>query len=108
MLASLLAAGIWLMVASSRGWPVSTTHSIVGAVVGLRTVAGIGMDAVQWGKISQIVASWVVSPVLGGAIAFLLMMSIRRFILSADRPFESSQALGAVFTFSWSASSSPW
>ena len=49
MLAALLAAAIWLMVASTRGWPVSTTHSIVGAIVGF-AVAGIGMDAVNWGK----------------------------------------------------------
>ena len=69
MLAALLAAGIWLMIASSKGWPVSTTHSIVGAIVGF-TMAGIGVDAVQWGKITQIVASWVVSPLLGGTIAF--------------------------------------
>ena len=98
MLAALLAAGIWLMVASSRGWPVSTTHSIVGAVVGF-TIAGIGVDAVNWGKISFIVASWVVSPALGGFIAFLLMMSIRRLILSSDRPFESAKRWGPVYVF---------
>lgn len=60
MLAALLAAAVWLMIASSRGWPVSTTHSIVGALVGF-AVAGIGVDAVHWGKIGQIAASWVVS-----------------------------------------------
>ena len=65
MLAALLAAAIWLMLASARGWPVSTTHSIVGAIVGF-AVVGIGIDAVEWGKIGQIAASWVVSPVLGG------------------------------------------
>ena len=65
MLAALLAAAVWLMLASMRGWPVSTTHSIVGAVVGF-TIAAIGIEAVNWGKITQIVASWVVSPVLGG------------------------------------------
>jgi len=98
MLAALLAAGIWLMVASSRGWPVSTTHCIVGALVGF-TVAGIGIDAVNWGKITFIVASWVVSPALGGLIAYLLMMSIRRLILSADRPFESAKRWGPVYVF---------
>jgi PiT family inorganic phosphate transporter len=98
MLAALLAAGIWLMVASQRGWPVSTTHSIVGAIVGF-AVAGIGMDAVNWGKIGQIVASWVVSPVLGGLIAFLLMQSIRRLILSTDSPFESAKKWGPAYVF---------
>lgn len=61
MLAALLAAAIWLMFASSRGWPVSTTHTIVGSIVGFAAV-GIGIDAVNWGKIGGIVASWVVSP----------------------------------------------
>ena len=50
MLASLLSAGTWLLVASRRGWPVSTTHTIVGAIVGFAAV-GIGIDAVQWGKV---------------------------------------------------------
>ena len=98
MLAALLAAGIWLMVASSRGWPVSTTHSIVGAVVGF-TMAGIGVDAVNWGKITQIVASWVVSPVLGGVIAFLLMLSIRRLILNTDQPFQNARKWGPAYVF---------
>ncbi|RCX28386.1 inorganic phosphate transporter [Thioalbus denitrificans] len=98
MLAALLAAAIWLMIASTRGWPVSTTHSIVGAIVGF-AVAGIGIDAVQWGKIGQIVASWVVSPVLGGLLAFLLMLSIRRFILNTEHPFESAKRWGPFYVF---------
>ena len=98
MLASLLAAAIWLMVASARGWPVSTTHSIVGAIVGF-AIVGIGVDAVQWGKIGQIAASWVVSPVLGGMIAFLLMMSIRALILNTDQPFHSAKRWGPGYVF---------
>ena len=66
MLAALLAAGTWLFVASKNGWPVSTTHSIVGAIVGFAAV-GIGVDAVQWGKVGTIVMSWVVSPVTASA-----------------------------------------
>ncbi len=98
MLAALLAAGIWLMVASARGWPVSTTHSIVGAVIGF-AVAGIGIDAVEWGKVSMIAASWVVSPLLGGIIAFLLMMSIRRLILNTENPFQSARRWGPAYVF---------
>ena len=98
MLASLLAAAIWLMIATTRGWPVSTTHSIVGAIVGFGVV-GIGMHAVQWGKIGQIAASWVVSPVLGGFIALLLMLSIRTLILNADNPFKSAKRWGPVYIF---------
>jgi PiT family inorganic phosphate transporter len=98
MLAALLAAAVWLMVATTRGWPVSTTHSIVGAIVGFAMV-GIGVDAVQWGKIGQIAASWVVSPMLGGLIAFLLMMSIRKLILNTDNPFESARRWGPAYVF---------
>ena len=98
MLAALLAAAIWLMVASTRGWPVSTTHSIVGAIVGF-AVAGIGMDAVNWGKIGQIVASWLVSPLLGGVIALLLMLSIRKLILNADNPFDQAKKWGPFYVF---------
>lgn len=98
MLASLLAAAIWLAIASFRGWPVSTTHSIVGALVGFG-MAGIGIDAVQWTKIGQIAASWVISPVIGGGIAFVLMMSIHRLILNAERPFESAVRWGPYYVF---------
>ncbi|MCP5408014.1 MAG: inorganic phosphate transporter [Chromatiaceae bacterium] len=98
MLAALLAAAIWLMVATSRGWPVSTTHSIVGAIVGF-AVAGIGMEAVKWGKIGSIVASWVVSPLIGGTIALLLMISVRKLILNADNPFERAKTYGPVYVF---------
>ena len=98
MLAALLAAAIWLMIASSRGWPVSTTHSIVGAIVGF-AIAGIGMDAVKWGKIGGIVASWVVSPVLGGVIAAVLMLSIRYLILNTDNPFKNAKKYGPIYVF---------
>lgn len=98
MLAALLAAGIWLMIASSRGWPVSTTHTIVGAIVGFAAV-GIGVDAVNWGKIGSIVASWLVSPLIGGAIALLLMISIRKLILNTEKPFEKAKLWGPVYVF---------
>jgi len=98
MLAALLAAGCWLALASFRGWPVSTTHSIVGAIVGF-AVAGIGIDAVSWGKITQIVASWIVSPVLGGGFAFLLMLSIQRLILKSENPFSSAVRYAPYYLF---------
>jgi len=98
MLAALLAAGCWLALASPRGWPVSTTHSIVGAIVGF-AVAGIGVESVNWSKISQIVASWVVSPVVGGGIAFMLMLSIQRLILKSDNPFLSAVRYAPYYLF---------
>jgi PiT family inorganic phosphate transporter len=98
MLSALLAAGIWLMVASSRGWPVSTTHTIVGSIVGF-AMAGIGMEAVNWGKIGGIVASWLVSPLVGGVIALLLMISIRKLILNTEHPFLQAKKWGPFYVF---------
>jgi len=98
MLAALLAAACWLALASFKGWPVSTTHTIVGAIVGF-AVAGIGFDAVSWGKVGQIVASWVVSPVIGGGVAFLLMLSVQKLILQANKPFESAVRWAPFYLF---------
>ena len=98
MLAALLAAAIWLAIASFKGWPVSTTHSIVGALVGFG-IAGVGVSAVNWAKIGQIAASWVISPVVGGIIAFVLTMSIQRLILRRDRPFESAVRWAPAYAF---------
>ena len=98
MLAALLAAAIWLMAATQRGWPVSTTHTIVGAVVGM-AIAALGMDAVQWGKMGEIVASWFVSPVLGGVGALLLMLSIRKLILDTDDPIAQTRKWGPAYAF---------
>lgn len=85
MLSALLAAGTWLLVASAMGWPVSTTHSIVGAIVGFAAV-GISPDIVSWGQVGSIVASWVVSPVLAGTISFALFVSVQKLILDTDEP----------------------
>ncbi len=98
MLASLLAAGIWLMVASRFGWPVSTTHSIVGAIVGFAAV-GIGMDVVQWSKVGSIVMSWVVSPLLAGSIAFVLFISVQKLILGTDDPMRNAKRYVPVYIF---------
>jgi PiT family inorganic phosphate transporter len=98
IMAALLAAATWLTIASFKGWPVSTTHSIVGALVGFGMV-GIGIDAINWGKIGQIAASWVISPVLGGLLAFALMMSIQRLILNAEKPFVSAMRWAPAYAF---------
>jgi len=98
MMASLLAAGTWLLIASMAGWPVSTTHSIVGALVGF-AVVGLGFDAVQWGKVSSIVASWVVSPVLAGTMAFLLFMSVQKLVLDTDDPFKNAKKWVPMYMF---------
>ena len=79
MIASLFAAGIWLALASWLGWPVSTTHSIIGAIIGF-TATGVSMDAVSWGKVGGIVGSWVVTPAISGIIAYLIFMSAQKLI----------------------------
>ena len=98
MLASLLAAGIWLMVASYFGWPVSTTHTIVGSLIGFGVV-GLEPGAVAWGKVGSIVASWLVSPLLGATFAFLLTISIRKLILDTDEPFKNAKKYGPFYVF---------
>jgi PiT family inorganic phosphate transporter len=98
MLAALLAAGTWLLIASRNGWPVSTTHSIVGAIVGFAAV-GIGVDAVQWGKVGTIVMSWVVSPVTAGFIAYLIYRSVQRLILSQEDPLARARRYVPVYIF---------
>lgn len=98
MMAALLAAGTWLLIASMKGWPVSTTHSIVGALVGFAAV-GISVDAVNWGKVSTIVASWVVSPVLAGTVSFALFMSVQRLILDTKHPFENAKKYIPMYMF---------
>jgi len=98
MLAALLAAGTWLLIASRNGWPVSTTHSIVGAIVGFAAV-GVGVDAVQWGKVGEIVMSWVISPVTAGFIAYLIYRSVQKLILSQDDPLEKAKRYVPVYMF---------
>jgi PiT family inorganic phosphate transporter len=98
MLASLLSAGTWLLIASRKGWPVSTTHSIVGAIVGFAAV-GIGVDAVQWGQVGTIVMSWVVSPLTAGFIAYLIYLSVQRLILAQEDPLARAKRYVPVYIF---------
>lgn len=98
MLASLLAAAVWLLVATWLGWPVSTTHSIVGAIVGFAIVA-ISLDAVNWGKVGSIVMSWVVSPLLAGSIAFALFVSVQKLILDTENPLANAKRYVPLYMF---------
>ena len=90
MIAALLAAATWLIVASYFGWPVSTTHSIVGAIIGFAAV-GVGMDAVHWDKVGGIVGSWVVTPMLAGVLAYMFFMSAQRLIFDTDNPLANAK-----------------
>ena len=98
MMSALLAAGTWLLIASTRGWPVSTTHSIVGAVIGFAAV-GVSMDAVNWAGVGPIVASWVISPLLSGTVAFGLFVSVQRLIIDTDEPFVNAKRFVPLYMF---------
>lgn len=98
MLASLLAAGTWLLIASILGWPVSTTHSIVGAIIGFAAV-GISADAVQWNQVWGIVGSWVVTPVIAGFLSFWIFRSVQHLILSTDDPFTNAKRYIPYYMF---------
>lgn len=98
MLAALLAAGTWLLIASMKGWPVSTTHSIVGAIVGF-AVAGLGASTVDWGAVGTIAASWVVSPLLAGTIGFVLFKSVHLLIFEDANPFTAAKRYFPGYVF---------
>ncbi|MFP4683030.1 MAG: inorganic phosphate transporter [Ectothiorhodospira sp.] len=98
MLSSLLAAGIWLLVASHFGWPVSTTHSIVGAIVGFAVVA-LGVSAVEWNRVGTIAMSWVVSPALAGLVSFILFRSVQWLILDTERPLDNARRFVPIYIF---------
>jgi len=89
MSAALLAAAIWLNFATWTGMPVSTTHSIVGAVAGFGIVAA-GISSVHWGKMGQIVASWFISPFAGGLMAFIIFKIISKLILGHEKPVKAA------------------
>lgn len=98
MLAALLASAVWLLIASRRGWPVSTTHSIVGAIIGF-AIAGIGVESVAWDKVASIVASWIASPLLAGVLAFLLFNSVQYLILSRSDPLVRAKRYVPYYIF---------
>ncbi len=85
MICAMLAAAVWLNIASFFGMPVSTTHSIVGAIVGFGILQA-GFGHIHWGTLGQIVASWFISPLAGGIIAFIIFKLISRYILSVEKP----------------------
>lgn len=90
MLASLLAAGIWLQLATYFGLPVSTTHAIVGAIVGFGVVGG-GLEAIYWDKVTYIACSWIASPLLGAGISFLLFSLLRKKIFYSKSPLQATK-----------------
>jgi PiT family inorganic phosphate transporter len=98
MLASLLAAGVWLQIASYYGWPVSTTHSIVGAVLGFGVAVG-GIQAIYWKNVAWIFSSWLLSPLCGALISFLIFNVLRQCIFYSEDPVRVAKRLTPLFVF---------
>ncbi|HLR17074.1 MAG TPA: inorganic phosphate transporter [Alcanivoracaceae bacterium] len=98
MLSTLLGTAVWLTIASAKGWPVSTTHTVIGAIIGFAAV-GIGVDAVQWSKIWNIVGGWVLSPVLAGVVSYTLFRSVQILILDTPDPFVQAKRYVPIYLF---------
>ncbi len=98
MASALLAAALWLHISTWVGMPVSTTHSIVGAVTGFGIVAA-GWSAIHWDKIGQIVASWFISPITAGILAFVFFKLMSRFILGREKPFRAARTYAPFIVF---------
>jgi PiT family inorganic phosphate transporter len=98
MISALLAAGLWLVIASYYGWPVSTTHSIVGAIVGFSAV-GVGVDSVTWSKVGGIVGSWIITPLISGVIAYLIFMSSQKLIFNTKHPIANAKRYVPLYMF---------
>ncbi len=98
MCAALLGTSIWLQIASYFGWPVSTTHAIVGAILGFGGVIG-GMEAIQWGETGSIALSWIISPVVSAIISYLIFSILQRNILYAMNPIEATKKFIPLLVF---------
>lgn len=98
MMGSLLATGVLLQIASYFGLPVSTTHAIVGAVIGFGAVVG-GVDAVHWNEVGWIALSWILSPLFSGIISYGIFNIIQKKILFALNPIEATQKITPYFVF---------
>ncbi len=103
MTSALASAAIWLNISSIMGLPVSTTHSIVGAVAGFG-IAAAGWHSVQWGKMVQIVLSWLISPIAGGIVAFIVFKFITRAILGQEKPVTAAVRYAPFLVFAVTAS----
>ncbi|KGJ92421.1 inorganic phosphate transporter [Thalassotalea sp. ND16A] len=98
MISALLAAGTWLLIASYMGWPVSTTHSIVGAIVGFSAI-GVGMETVNWAGVGGIVGSWIITPLIAGVFAFVIFNSAQKLIFDTDDPLGQAKKWVPLYMF---------
>ncbi|MDD7569928.1 MAG: inorganic phosphate transporter [[Actinobacillus] rossii] len=96
MMSALFASGLWLLIASRWGWPVSTTHTIIGAIIGFACITA-GTDSVRWGAISGIVGSWFITPVIAGILAYGIFLIIQKLIFDTEHPLRNAQKFGPHF-----------
>lgn len=96
MMAALFSSGIWLLIASKMGWPVSTTHAIIGAIVGFACIT-VGAHAVDWGTVRNIVGSWFITPILAGIIAYVIFFSTQKLIFDTPKPLANAQKYGPFY-----------
>jgi len=96
LLAALVGSGVFLQIATQFGLPVSTTHAIVGAMVGFGIVA-TGFSGIKWGTVGSIVLSWVLSPVGGGIVAFITFSIIQAKVLSNSKPVRAARRIIPIF-----------
>ncbi|WNC73477.1 anion permease [Thalassotalea psychrophila] len=98
MISALLAAGTWLLIASYMGWPVSTTHSIIGAIVGFSAI-GVGIHTVDWASVGGIVGSWIITPLISGVFAFVIFNSAQKLIFNDDNPLAAAKKWVPLYMF---------
>lgn len=96
MMSALFAAGAWLLIASRMGWPVSTTHSIIGAIIGFACIT-VGSHSVQWSQLLGIVSSWFITPIIAGLIAFAIFFSTQKLIFDTSKPLKNAQKYGPFY-----------
>lgn len=97
MLAAVLGSALWVNIATYFKLPVSTTHSIIGGVLGFGLVS-VGAAGIHWNVVLLVVLSWIISPVFGGIIAFSIFSIIKKFVLSSETPIERTKRLGPYLT----------
>ena len=100
-IAAMMAAATWLTIATRMGLPVSTTHSIIGGILGVGLILEVkhGTSLIDWDVVQKVVMSWVASPVMGGLLGFFSFMIIKKLILENENPIDRSRWLAPVLAF---------
>ena len=102
MCGALLGTSVWLQIASYFGWPVSTTHAIVGAIIGFGAAVG-GVDTVRWVEVGSIAASWILSPLLSAVISYAMFSTLQRKVLFTMNPMQATKKILPLIAFIFAA-----